>query len=54
MVLKNASDITILQQVRDSEFTFDDQFTADDGLFLAAAFTAYDSETEIIERPEYG
>ena len=54
MVLKHKTDITILRNVIDSEFTAEDAFTAEDGFFVAAALTAYDSETESIERPEYG
>ena len=54
MVLKTESDITILRSVREKALTFDDQFTAENGLFLAAALTRYDGDTEIIERPEYG
>ena len=39
----------------ENEIHFTDKFTAqDDKFFLAAAMTEYDSETEIIERKEYG
>ena len=55
IVLKTASDITILRNVRNRAFTFDDQFTGENNnLFLAAALTKYDGDTESIERPEYG
>ena len=35
-------------------FDNDFKFTASNGLFVAAAFTAYDGETEVIEEARYG
>ena len=35
-------------------FTHDEKFTAEEGLFVAAAITEYDSNTEIIEESRYG
>ena len=34
--------------------SYEDKVTAEDGLFIAAALTAYDSETEPIYDPRYG
>ena len=54
MVLYKGTDITIMGNEAEGAYTFDDTFTADDGLFLAAALTKYDSDTEIIEEKRYG
>ena len=54
MVLRHASDITIMMNTLEGAISFEQKFTAEDGLFIAAALTEYDSNTEIIEKPEYG
>lgn len=47
-------DVSIMQNVYENHFTPDDVVTYDNSFYVAAAFTAYDSETEIILEPEYG
>ena len=54
MVLNKGSDITIMRQIQEDAYTYEQTFTAEQGLYIAAALSEYDSETEIIERPEYG
>jgi len=54
MVLFKQTDVTIMMNLMEGSLTFDDTFTAEDGFFLAAALTAYDGETEIIEDEKYG
>ena len=54
MVLYHSSDVTIMMSTQEDALTHDYKFTAEDGLFLAAALTEYDSNTEVIEDPRYG
>ena len=54
MVLVNVSRITIISNLQVGALTYDDQYSGEDGFFIAAAFTAYDSETEPIDDPRYG
>ena len=54
MVLYNSSDVTIFGNYSEGAFTQEDTFTAEEGLFIAAALTEYDSNTEIIEDKRYG
>ena len=54
MVLHKTSDVTIMMSTQEGALTYDDKFTASDGLFLAAALTEYDSNTEVIEEERYG
>ena len=49
MVLYKETDVTIIGNYAEGVYTYEDTFTADDGLFLAAALTKYDTDTEIIE-----
>ena len=53
-VLINNSDITIMGSRDEGAFDHTYKFTADDGFFVAAALTEYDSNTEIIEEDKYG
>ena len=53
-VLINKKDITIMTAINNNFFTSDDVLSYENNLNVAAAFTAYDSETEIILEPEYG
>ena len=54
MVLYEGTDVTIIGNNVEGAFTYEDTFTADDGLFIAAALTEYGPGTEIIEKKEYG
>ena len=54
MVLYKGTDITIMGNEVEGVYTYENTFTADDGLFLAAALTKYDSDPEIIEEKRYG
>lgn len=54
-VLINKKDVDVLSTVNDRFFTPDDQITySDNGFNIAAAFTAYDSDTEYILDATYG
>ena len=46
--------VNIVTNTSEGALTFDDKFTADEGMFIAAALTAYDSETEPIDDPRHG
>jgi len=50
----NKKDITILSTEIEGAYDYDYKFTADSGFFVAAALTAFDSGTEILEEPQYG
>ena len=54
LVLINASDVTVQVNTRDFAFTHDEKFTAEEGFFIAAALTEYDSNREVIEEARYG
>ena len=55
MVLVEVSGVSITQSVAQGALTYDDKFSAlEDGLFLAAALTPYDSKTEPIYDSRYG
>ena len=54
MVLYKGTDVTIMLNYAEGAFTQDDTFTAEDGLFIAAALTEYNQDTEIIEEKRYG
>ena len=54
MVLVNVSRITVISNYQVGALTYDDQYRGEDGFFVAAALTAYDSETEPIDDPRYG
>ena len=48
-------DVDIMSATIENAFDFNDKFTAKQGLFVAAALTEYDNNTERIEVPEkYG
>ena len=51
--MQQRSDDQYIQSVTDSFFT-DEPFTTDDGFRVAFALSAYDSEQEFIEDPDYG
>ena len=38
----------------ENAFDYSDKFSAEEGLFIAAAITEYDSNTEIVEEERYG
>ena len=54
MVLAHGKDVTIIMNTIESAYSTEDTFSADDSFFIAAALTAYDSNTEIIEEKKYG
>ena len=54
MVLIKGTDVTIIGNYAEGAYTFNDTFTANEGLFISAALTKYDSNTEIIEEKRYG
>ena len=53
--LVGRSDVSIIESFQDGYFKDRDMFSAEDhDFFIAAALTHYDSNTEIIEKEEYG
>ena len=53
-VFIDKKDISIMLSTKDMYFTDADKFTNKMGINIAAAFTAYDSETEWVLDPRYG
>lgn len=53
-VFLGKKDVDILSTVNDLHFTDDDVFSYENGLNIAVAFTAYDSEEKWILDPTYG
>lgn len=43
-----------MRQIQEDAYTYNDTFTSNEGLYIAAALSEYDSVTEMIEKPEYG
>ena len=54
MVLVNVSRITVISNYQVGALTYEDKYSGEDGFFIAAALTAYDSETEPMDDPRYG
>ena len=54
LIMYNVSQVTIISNEVEGAFTQEDEFTAGQGFFVAAALTEYDSNTEPIEDPTYG
>ena len=52
--LLEKSDVDIMQAAIDGGIEPNEIFNKDNGLFLAAALTEYNSDPARIERPEYG
>ena len=52
-IMSERSDDQYIQSVTDSYFT-EEPFTTEDGFNVAFALSAYDSEQEFIEDPDYG
>lgn len=53
-VLINKKDVDVLSTINDNFYTSDDIFDSSHGFNVAAAFTAFDSNTEVILDPTYG
>ena len=52
---KEKKDVDVMSALYEHAITYDYQFNSDQGLFIAAGISEYDSNTEIIEEPEvYG
>ena len=54
MVLIQKSDVTVMGSTSENEFDFNYVITPESGFFVAFALTEYNSDPEIIEKPEYG
>lgn len=54
LILANVSQITVMSTYEINALTHNDTFTAADGLFLAAALTYYNTDTEPINEPRHG
>ena len=53
-ILINKKDVDILSTVNEDFYSSDDTWSSKNGFNIAAAFSAYDSETEWILDPTYG
>ena len=51
---RGKKDVDIMSALVENEFDYTKRFDSTHGFFVAAALTEYDSNTEIIEKPEYG
>ena len=51
---RGKKDVDIMSALVENEFDYEKRFDTESGFFVAAALTEYDSNTEIIEKPEYG
>ena len=51
---RGKKDVDIMSALVENEFDYTKRFDSSDGFFVAAALTEYDSNTEIIEKKEYG
>ena len=54
MVLYKGTDVTIMGNYAEGAYTYENTFTAEDGMFIAAALTEYDSNPDVIEEKRYG
>jgi hypothetical protein len=52
--LYNKHDVDIMSALDESVIDFREKFTSEDGFFLAAGLTEYDTNPEIIEEARYG
>ena len=48
------NDVDIFYSLMENALDHNDRFTSEDGFFLAAALTEYDTNTEVIEDSRYG
>ena len=53
-VLINKKDVDVLSTINDNFYTPDDVINSSNSFRVAAAFTAFDSNTEVILDPSYG
>ena len=51
---RGKKDVDIMSALVENEFDYEKSFDTESGFFVAAALTEYDSNTEIIEKAEYG
>ena len=54
MVLVHASDVTIMMNTLEGAINYDQKFTAEEGFFIAAALTEYNSDTDVTEEERFG
>ena len=54
MILIYSSQIVLFSNYVTDALTFEDRFSAEDGFFVAAALTKYDSDPEPLDDPRYG
>ena len=54
ITLVEMNDVDIMSALIEGEIDHTEVFSSEQGFFVAAALTAYDSETEIIEEERYG
>ena len=54
VTLAYKQEVDIMGAFVEGAFDYSEKFTAEDGFFVAAALTEYNSNTELIEEPRYG
>ena len=54
ITIMEKSDVDIMSALMENSIDFTTPFKTDDGFFVAAALTEYDSNTEIVEEERYG
>ena len=54
VTLAKKQEVDIMSASMEGSLDYRERLTADDGFFVAAALTEYDSNTEVIEDPRYG
>ena len=47
-------DVDVMGAIVENAFDYSDKFSAEEGLFIAAAITEYDNNTEVLEEAKYG
>jgi len=54
ITLNTKQDVDIMSALVEGAYDYSDKFNADNGFFVAAALTIYDSNTTVVEEPRYG
>ena len=53
-VMLKKSDVKVISSVQENVFDHDYKFTAEKGLFVAAALVSFDGQKGLLEEPQYG
>ena len=54
ITLNEKHDVDIMSALVEGAYDYSEKFGAEDGFFVAAALTVYDSNTTVVEEPRYG